>query len=95
MRRGSVLLRLQRETLNVKTMKRWIVICFASTDYTICPDEESLALNVARLWKENLKREGAGADPYPTEVYELGARVNVKLKPFEVESIDLLPGEVR
>jgi hypothetical protein len=75
--------------------KRWLVICFASTDYTICNSEAELAFQVARLWKENLKREGAGADPYPIEVYELGAKVIVKLKPFEVESIDLIPGEVR
>ena len=75
--------------------KRWLVVCFASSDYIICNSETDLAFQVARLWKENLKREGAGATPYPVEVFELGPQVSVKLKPFEVESIDLLPGEVR
>jgi hypothetical protein len=79
----------------VNKAKRWLVACFADADYTICGDEADLAFHVARLWKENLKREGAGAEPYQVEVYELGAKVTVKLKPFEVESIDLLPGEVR
>lgn len=76
-------------------MKRWLVICFASSDYVICNNEKDLAFQVGRLWRENMKREGSGAQAHPVEVYELGARVNVKLKPFEVESIELLPGESR
>ncbi|HYF57175.1 MAG TPA: hypothetical protein VEA41_23195 [Salinarimonas sp.] len=67
--------------------KRWLVICFASNDYTICHDEQALARQVGRLWRENVKREGAGALPYPIEVYELGQKVSVTLKEFEIQAI--------
>jgi len=67
-------------------MKKYLVVCLAANDWTIC-DEVGLAHNVGRLWMENVKREAKDDGSFPIEVYELGKRVDVRLKPWAIESI--------
>lgn len=74
--------------------KRWLVVCFGANDWTICNSEEDLGRTVGRLWLENVKRDAkaegqfGSLGAFPVHVYELGQRVNVRLKDFEVKEIE-------
>lgn len=77
-------------------VKKYLIVCFAANDWVICNSDEDLARQVGRMWMDNLKRDakadGIGSiGALPFEVYELGGRLNVRLKDFEIESITPKP----
>ena len=90
----------EREGMMEKKRKRYLIVCFAASDWMICNGEDDLAQQIGRHYAENLKRDAKADDKgfgaigaYPVEVYELGPQVTVKLKPYEVESVEPVSAE--